>query len=164
MVRTEKGRDHYEEVERYQREGDGEPPAEDDALVPHVKTLATRKDGPRVTGLGDGGQHERAVVSAAHELVLDCQTTSGTDVLRPLLVEFSFQVESALLVGDVTGSDEEGERDPQHEGVPGEETAVVEEDTSPANHGGYDAQSGSDGRDNQLLPIPNSDHIRPVPD
>ena len=76
-----------------------------------------------------------------------------------MLVDFSFQVESALLVGDVAGGNEESETDPQHEGVPGEETAVVEENPSPADQRGYDAQGGSNGGDNELLPVSNLDYV-----
>lgn len=133
MVRTEESRDHDEEVEWDQSEGDSKPPLQDDTLVPHVKTLATWKNSPRVAGLGDGGQYERTKISAALELILDRQTTRGPEVLRPLLVELAFQVESPFLVGDVTGGDEEGKTDPQQERVPGEETAVVEKDSCPAN-------------------------------
>ena len=53
VVRTEESRDHDEEVEWDQGEGDSKPPLEDDALVTHVKTLATWKNRPRVAGLGD---------------------------------------------------------------------------------------------------------------
>ena len=112
MVRTEQSRDHDKQVEWDQTEGHGEPPLQDDSLIPHVKTLAAWKNGPRVAGLGDRGQHERAEVSAALELVLDRQAPRSAQILRPLLVEFSFQVESALLVGDITGGEEEGETDP----------------------------------------------------
>ena len=81
-----------------------------------------------------------------------------------MLVELSFQVESALLVSDVTGSDEEGKTDPQKEGVPGEETAIVEENTSPADQGGYDAHRGGDGRNDKLLRVSDSDNIGSIPD
>lgn len=81
-----------------------------------------------------------------------------------MLVEFSFQVESALLVGDVTGSDEEGETDPQQEGVPREETTVVEENASPSDQGGYDADRGGNGGRNELLRVSTSDNIRSIPD
>ena len=112
MVRTEERRDHYEEVKWHQRESDGEPPSQDDALVPHVKTLAAGENAPRITGLRDSGQHERAEVSTALELILDGQPTRSIKTLGPLAVDLPFQVESALLVSDVTGSDEEGKADP----------------------------------------------------
>ena len=59
--------------------------------------------------------------------------------MRPLLVDLPFQVESVLLVSDVTGGNEEGKTDPQHERVPGEETAVIE-NASPTDQGGHNAQ------------------------
>ena len=163
MVRTKESRDHDKEMEWDQSEGDSEPPLQDDPLVPHVKTLASRKNTPRVTGLGNRGQHERTKVTTALELILDCQTTTGPEVLRPLLVELPFQVESAFLVGDVTGSNEEGKTDPQHKRVPGEETAVVEKNACPADQGGYDAHRGSNRGNDELLRISNSDDIRSIP-
>ena len=59
-------------MERHQSEGDGEPPSQDDTLIPHVKAFATWKNAPRVTRLGDCGQHEGTEVPAALELILDC--------------------------------------------------------------------------------------------
>ena len=106
---------------------------EDDTLVMHAKTLATWENRPRVAGLGDCGQHERNKISTALELIPDRQTTRDPEVLKPLLVELSFQVESALLVSDVTGGDEEGKTDPQQERAPGKETAVAEENVSPTD-------------------------------
>ena len=73
VVRTEESRGHHEEVKWHQRESDGEPPLQDDTLVPCVRTLAAGENAPRVTRLRDRGQHERAGVSAALELVLDGQ-------------------------------------------------------------------------------------------
>ena len=112
MVRTEERRNHHEEVKWHQRESDGEPPSQDDTLVPHVKTLAAGENAPRVTGLRDRGQHERTEVSTALELILDGQSTGSTKSLGPLAVDLPFQVEGALLVSDVTGSDEKGKADP----------------------------------------------------
>jgi len=120
-------------VKWHQGESNDEPPVQDDTLIPHVGTLATRKDSPRVTSLGDCGQDERTEVSTTFELILDRQTTGGTNVLGPLLVDLSLQIERALLVRNVAGSNEEGETDPQQEGVPGEETTIVEEDSGPAD-------------------------------
>ena len=54
-----------------QCEGDSEPSLQDDALIPHVEALTTRKNTPRVAGLGDGGQDERTEVSTTLELILD---------------------------------------------------------------------------------------------
>ena len=112
MVRTEESRDHHDEVKWHQRESDGEPPPQDDTLVPHVEALAAGENAPRVTGLRDRGQHERTEVSTALELILDGQSTRSIKTLRPLAVDLPFQVKGALLVSDVTGSDEEGEADP----------------------------------------------------
>ena len=55
----------------HQTESDGEPPPKDDPLIPHVKTLASRKNTPRVARLGDSGQHEGTEVSTTFELILD---------------------------------------------------------------------------------------------
>ena len=164
MIRTEESRDHDKELKWHQRERDNEPPLEDDTLVPHVKALATWENSPRITGLGDRGQHERTEISTTLELILDRQTATSAEVLRPLLVELPFQVKSPLLVGDVAGSDEEGKGDPQHEGVPGEETAVVEENASPADQGGYDAYSGGNSGNDEFLPVSDSDNVCPIPD
>lgn len=112
MVGAEESRNHDEEVKWHQGEGDREPSSQDNAFIPHVRTLATWKDAPRVAGLRNRSQYERTEVSTTPELILDRQSTGSTEVLRPLAVDLSFQVESALLVGDVTGSDKEGEADP----------------------------------------------------
>ena len=146
-----------------QGEGDSKPPLEDDALVTHVKTLATWKNRPRIAGLGDRGQHERTKISTALELILDRQSTGGPEVLRPLLVDLPFQVESVLLVSDVTGGNEEGKADPQHERVPGEETAVIEENASPTDQGGHDAQRGSNRGNDEFLRISDSDNVSSIP-
>ena len=84
--------------------------------------------------------------------------------MRPLLVKLPFKAESALLVSDVTGGNEEGKTDPQQECVPGEETAIVEENTSPADQGGHDAQQGSDRRNDELLRVSDSDNVNSIPD
>ena len=83
--------------------------------------------------------------------------------MGPLLVDLPFQVESALLVSDVTGGKEEGKTDSQQEHIPGEETAVVEESANPANQEGHDAQRGSDCGNNEFLRISNSDNISSIP-
>ena len=81
-----------------------------------------------------------------------------------MLIELSFQVESALLVGYVTGGDEEGETDPQQEGVPREETTIVEENACPADQGGYDADGGGNGGGDEFFRVSTSDNIRSIPD
>lgn len=151
-------------MEWNQSEGNGEPPLQDDTLIPHVRTLATWKDTPRVTSLGDGGQNERSEVSTTFKLILDRQTAGGAKILRPLFIDLSFQIESAPLVSDVTGSNEEGKTDPQQEGVPGEETAIVEENTSPAEQGGYDAHTSGNGGNDEFLPVSDSNNVRSFPD
>ena len=134
----------------------------DDTLITHVETLATWKNRPRVAGLGDRGQHERTKISTALELILDRQSTGGPEVLRPLLVDLPFQVESLLLVSDVTGGNEEGKTDPQHGRVPGEETAVIE-NPGPTDQGGHDAQRGSDCGNDGFLHISDSDNVISIP-
>ena len=68
--------------------------------------------------------------------VLNAQSTNCTEVSRPLGVELSFQVESALFVGEVPWRDEECEADPEKERVESKERAIVKEDASPAKDGG----------------------------
>ena len=83
--------------------------------------------------------------------------------MRPLLVDLPFQVESALLVSDVTGSKEEGKTDPQQEHIPGEKTAVIEESASLADQGDHDAQRGSDRGNDEFLRISDSDNVSSIP-
>ena len=79
-------------------------------------------------------------------------------------VELALEVEGALFVGDITRNDQEGECDPCEEGVPSEEAAVVEEDASPANDGGENADRSSEGREDELLAVASVDDIGVVPD
>lgn len=78
-------------------------------------------------------------------LVLNPQPSVLSQVSTPLPVGVTFQTESPSLVGDVSRSDDEGEADPEEEGVDGEEGSVVEEDSSVADEGSNEADSESDG-------------------
>lgn len=55
------------------------------------------------------------------ELILNTKPTVDAEVLGPLGVEFTLEIEGAFLVGDVAWSEEEGETDPEKESVYGEE-------------------------------------------
>lgn len=126
MIRAEQASDGDREVERDEGEGDGVPPAEDEALELEVSFLAPREDRAGVACLRDGRFDERAEIAAAVELVLDAEAAVGAEGAGPLGVDLALEVERATLVCDVAGGDEEGEADPKQEGKDGEEGAVVE--------------------------------------
>ena len=75
-------------------------------LEAEVRSFTSRKDGARIAHLRDGCFHEGGVITAAMKTFLDPQSASWTEIVRPLNIEFSFEVESALLVGRVPWSDE----------------------------------------------------------
>lgn len=98
-----------------------------------IRKLATGEDAACEACRGDGGFNERAKVAATLELILDPEAALATQSSGPLGVDLALEVKSTLLVGDVTRSTNEGKADPEEKSVPGEEAAVVEQDTSPAN-------------------------------
>lgn len=164
MVRAQQAGDHDRELGRDEREDDGVPALEDDALKVDVRALAPGEDAPRVARLADGRLDKGVEVAAAVELVLDAQAAVEAEVAGPLGVDLALEVECALLVGDVAWGDEEGEADPEEEGVDGEEGAVVEEDAGPADDGGDDGEGCGDGGDNELGLVADADDVGVVPD
>ena len=120
-------------MERHDDEHGGVPSAEDHAFEFHVAVLAACKHRAGIAGLRDGCFDERTEVTAAVELVLDAETTLCTKITRPLVVDFSLQIERPFLVCDVPGRDDKRKANPEQERIHGEERAVVEEDARPAD-------------------------------
>lgn len=89
--------------------------------------------GTRVTRLAHRRLTERGKVAAASQFILDTQPAVDAEIAGPFGVYFAFEIEAAASVGDIAWDDEEGECGPEEEGVDGEEGAVVEEDTGPAD-------------------------------
>ena len=114
--------------------------------------------------MADSRLNERREETAALQLVLDSQPSADTEDLRPLLVDLPGQVEVPVLVGEVPGRDEEREDDPEHEGVDGEESAVVEEDAGPADQGGQYAEGCGDRRENEFRLVRDKDDVGVVED
>jgi hypothetical protein len=83
---------------------------------------------------------------------------------RPLGVDFAFEVECPAFEGDVARDDEEGEADPEHEGVDSEEGAVIEEEAGPADQGCDDTNRGRDGGGNELRAVADADDVGMFPD
>ena len=119
---------------------------------------------PRTTRLANGSLDERGKVAAAIKLILDTHAAFCAKFLGPLGIDLALEVEGALFVGDIAGSDKEGECDPGEEGVPCEKATVVEEDTSPADDGGEDADRSCEGGEDELLGVASADDIGMVPD
>lgn len=164
VVGAEEGGEHDADLGRDDGEHDGVPPLEDGLLPLDVRALASGQDAAGVARLAAGRFYEGVEVPAALQLVLDAQTAVDADDLTPLGVDLAFQVERAFLVRDVAGRDEEGEDDPEEEGVDGEERAVVEEDAGPADEGREDAERGGDGGDDQLGAVADADDVGVGPD
>jgi len=140
------------------------PSLEDEALKLQVWQLASGQDTPGVTRLADGGFYEWGKITAALELVLDAHATFGPEFLGPLVTDLSLEVESAPLVGNVSGNDHESKCDPGEERVPCEEAAIIEEDAGPAHDGGKDTDGGSEGGDNEFWPVAYADDVGMLPD
>jgi len=86
------------------------------------------------------------------------------ELLTPLCVDFTFEVECAAFIGEVARSDEECEGDPAEEGVDGKEGTVVEEDTSPPNKGGDEPDGGGDSGDDEFWAVADADNVCMRPD
>lgn len=142
MVGAEKGRNHARELERNERERNDVPVSKGFALKSQVAALASGKGGTRVASLGNSRLYKGAEVSTAVELVLNTQTPSETDAARPLRIDLSLEVEGLLLVSNVSGSDEEAEREPKEKGVDSQESAIVEQNSRPADQRGKQAERG----------------------
>lgn len=127
---------------RNDTESDDIPLLEYDPLKIQVRAFAPREGGAGVAALADGGFGKRAEVAAAGEGVLDTLAPKEAEVAGPLSVDFAFEVEGATFVGEVARYEDEDEGDPEEEVVDGEEGAVVEEKTGPADEGGDEAYCG----------------------
>lgn len=164
VVRAQQPDDHHRQVERHKRKRHDVPPLQHHALELDVRPLAPRQDAARVARRRHRRLDERAEVPAAPQLRLDAHPPLRPEIPAPLRVDLALEVEGVLLVGDVPGHDEEGEADPEQEGVDREEHAVVEEDPRPSDQGGGDAQRGGDGGGNQLGDIPDANDVGVDPD
>jgi hypothetical protein len=87
----------------------------------------------------------RGSMSARQEetnLILDFQPALLSQIPTPLPVDLALEVERKVLVGDVTGGDDEGEAKPEEEGVDSEESSIVEDDAGVAEERGEEAERG----------------------
>ena len=164
MVGTQEPGQHDGDVDRYEYENGRIPSLEHKTLKLHVRQLASGQDTPRIARLADGGLDERGKVAATIKLILDTHAAFCAEFLGPLGIDLALEVEAALFVGNITGSDQEGECDPGEEGVPCEEATVVEEDASPANDRGEDADRRCEGGKDKLLAVSGADDIGVLPD
>ncbi|KAG6877717.1 hypothetical protein C0993_004654 [Termitomyces sp. T159_Od127] len=163
MVRAQERRDHNEDVDRHKRKRDREPARQRHALEIEVRLLAPGEHAARVTRLRDRGLDERGEVPAARELVLHARTAGDAERAGPLCVELTAEVECLPAVTGVPRCDEEGEDEPEGEGVDGEERAVVEDYAGPAEERGEDAGGGGDGGDYELGAVADADYVGVVP-
>lgn len=90
--------------------------------------------------------------------------TCGAEVATPLCVDFSLEVECAHLVGEIAWYANQGEGDPEEEGVDGEEAAVVEEDACPTDEGGEEADGGGEGGGDEFGAVADADDVCVCPD
>ena len=116
-----------------------------------------------ITGLTDGGLYEGTKVSTALELVLDPQTSVWAEFSRPLCVDFAFKIERATFISDITGSDEQGERNPEHECVDGEERTIVKEGAGPAHERCDDTERCCQGRYDKFWTVSNTNDVSVCP-
>ena len=164
VVGAEEAANDDGDLEGDEAKDDDVPSLEDGLFKAYVGALAAGEDAAGVTGLRDGGLDEGREVAAAPELVLDAEPAGDAKVLRPLGVDLAVEVESVLFIGDVAGDDEEGEAEPEEEGVDGEEGAVVEEDACPANEGGDDTEGSGEGGGDELGAVADADDVCVFPD
>jgi len=139
------------------------PFQENSSLKLQVWELAPWQDSSSITGLANGSFHVWAEISTTFELILDFQPPQCTKLLRPLSVDFSFEIERTLFVRHVSRSNEESKCDPTKKGIPREETTVVEEDPSPTYKGCKDPNGGGHCGDNELRAIAGADDIGVTP-
>ena len=79
-------------------------------------------------------------------------------------VDLALEVECASFVGDVTWDDEHSEAEPEEESEYGEEGAVVEEDTGPADEGGDDTDGGGESGEDEFWAVTDANDICVGPD
>jgi hypothetical protein len=164
VVRAEEPGDDDADVHGHEPERDDVPALERLALELEERVLAAGERAARVARLAHARFGERRVVAAAAQSVLNAQAAVGAEIAGPHLVQLALERERAELVCDVAGRDEEAKDDPEKESVDGEEGAVVEEDTGPADERSKDAERGGERGYDQLGPIRNPDDVRVVPD
>jgi len=102
---------------------------------------------------------EGRVITATVKTVLDPQSASRTEIAQPLSVEFSFQVESVLLVGQVPWSDEKCKANPEEECVESKKRAIVEEDASPTKDRGDCCCCCGCRRENKFGAVTQADNV-----
>ena len=68
------------------------------------------------------------------------------------------------MVGCVAYSGQEGEDNPEEEGVDGEKRAVVEKDARPTEKRGKDAQEGGDAGEGEFSAVAGADDVGMGPD
>lgn len=163
MIGAKERSDHDGDLEGNKTENAGIPTLEDSALELDIRAFASGQDTASITGLTDGGFNERVEISAALELVLYTKTAVEAKDTRPLGVDLALEVEGALLVRDIAWGNEQGETDPEEEGVPGEECAIIEEDAGPTDEGGEYAHRRSGRRDDELGHISHTNDIGVCP-
>jgi hypothetical protein len=101
MVRAEEGNDHDSYLQRHQTERDEIPSPKHETLEIQIELLAAWQGTARVASLADGSLDVRREITTALELVLNSETSIGTEIARPLGVDFAFKVERALLVCEI---------------------------------------------------------------
>lgn len=146
VIRAQESRDDASQMEGYETECHDIPLIQNPLLESHVWALATRHLAARIAFCADGSLDVWREVSAAFQEVLNRQPPSDTEVARPLGVDFAFEVEGSLFVRNVSGDDEEAERNPEADGVNGEEGAIVEENSGPTNERCEETGGSSNGR------------------
>jgi len=140
------------------------PALEHELLEFEVMLLASRQNTTCIACLAYCSFDEGAEVATALQLVLNPEPPIRAERAGPLGVDLAFEVERPALVGDVTWGDKEGEADPEHERIYGEEGAVVEQYTRPSNKGCDNAKRGSQGGKDELGAITNTHDISMGPD
>lgn len=133
-------------MEGYKTECHDIPLVQNPLLESHVRALATRQLAARVAFCADGSLLVWCEVSAAFQEVLNCHPPLDTEVARPLGVDFAFEVEGGPFVCNVSGHNEEAERNPEADRVNGEEGAIVEENSGPTNERCEETGASGNGR------------------
>ena len=159
MVRAKQGGDHAEDLRGYKHEADNVPPLEDKTLEFNVWRLAARQDATREACLANGRLDEGAEVSTAAELVLDTQAAVDAKGAGPLSIDLALEIESALLVGDVTRCNEQRKTNPEQEGVPRKEGTVIEQDSGPADERCKYGERGRGCADDEFGRVADTDDV-----
>ena len=126
--------------------------------------LASGENRARIARLTDSSLDERTEITTTFELVLDSQPPFCAEVAGPLGVDLALEIECSAFVGDVPGSDEEGETYPEHECEYGEERTVVEEDAGPSDDGCEDTEGCSQCGEDELGAVAHAYDVSVGPD